>query len=215
MAINSAAIASFNQVSGLGVNNNPANAKRADNASGSAGTQSSASERRAQTNSVILQAHYNLSLKTKDQPNALLYKNAIEAINKELEPTLGENAAQKAYDAGVDFSPEAVADRIVGFATSFFSLYQQNHQDTPLEQQLNDFVDLVGGGVDKGFGEAKDILDGLGVFKDDVEDNANKTYDLIFEGFDKFKKSVLEANGVETEQVAASQTDAAELNVSR
>lgn len=190
MAINSAAISSFNQVAQLQVNSNPGSAKRAEDAE----PLSNAQQRRSQTNTTILQAHLNVSIQSKNDPNALLYKNAIDAINKELEPVLGENAAQKAFESGIDFSPEAVAERIVGFATSFFPLYQDNHSDKPLEKQLDDFIELVGGGVEKGFGEAKDILDGLGVFKDDVEENANKTYDLIFAGFDNFKNSVLEAN---------------------
>lgn len=195
MAINSAAVNSFNQVSQLQVNSNPGSAKRSENAEPlSGGKQPNATERREQLNTTIMQAHYEVSLKTKDNPNTLLFKNAIEAINKELEPTLGKNAAQKAFESGIDFSPEAVAERIVGFATAFFPLYQGNHKNEPLEKQLNDFIDLVGGGVDKGFGEAKDILDGLGVFEGEVEENANTTYDLIFEGFEKFKSSVLEAN---------------------
>jgi hypothetical protein len=164
---------------------------------------SAAQQRKTELNRTILQANYNVSIGAKDDSTAVLFKTAIDAINKELEPTLGKNAAQKAFDDGIDFSPQAVADRIVGFATSFFSLYQQQHADDPLEDQLTNFLDVVGGGVDKGFGEAKDILTGLDVFNGEVEKNANQTYDLIFEGFSKFKDNVLEAaNGPREQQTA-------------
>lgn len=204
MAINSVAIQSFEQVALNRTQTNPGAAQRSENADPLAKAQDAQSAKSSQ-NSAILQAHYNISIKAGEESNTLMFKTAIDAINKELEPILGEkNAAEKAFDNSIDFSPEAVADRIVGFATSFFSLYQQQNQDKELETQLNDFLDIVGGGVDKGFGEAKDILDGLGVFEGEVEENANKTYDLIFSGFDKFKESVIEANKPVEEPIESS-----------
>ena len=177
--------ASVNYQAEAGAANGPGRTSNADAQVG---------DRRANTNTAILQAHYQVSLSAKDQPNALLFKTAIEAIDKHLAPELGENATQKAAEQGIDFSPQATADRIVGFATSLFGLYQEQHGDKPLETQLNDFLDIVGGGVDKGFGEAKDILTGLKVFDGQVKENAEQTYELIFDGFDKFKESVLAAN---------------------
>jgi hypothetical protein len=70
MAINSAAINSFNQVSQLQVNSNPGSAKRSENAEPlSGGKQPTATERREQLNTTIMQAHYDVSLKSKDNPN--------------------------------------------------------------------------------------------------------------------------------------------------
>ena len=219
MAINSTAIASFERVSQSSVSISQQQTQaRVD---GEGGVEKTTFEKRQEErNMMILEANYSVSLNSKDNPNSVLFQRAIEAINKELEPTLGKNAAQNAYDSGIDFSPEATAERIVSFATSFFPLYQQNHQgeESSLEQQLDDFIGLVGGGVDKGFGEAKDILTGLDVFNGEVEENANQTYDLIYEGFDKFKQSVLEANDPEYQaQVQAqsqSQTATEQLNAS-
>jgi hypothetical protein len=190
MAISSVAVGAFEQVSQSSVDVN----QRTSQANGGEEVEKSVFEqRRDERNKVILEANYSVSLSSKDNPNSTLFKRAIDAINKELEPTLGKNAAQKAYDSDMDFSPEATAERIVGFATAFFPLYQQNHQGEGLEQQLDDFLDLVGGGAEKGFGEAKDILTGLDVFNGEVEENANATYDLIVSGFDKFKQNVLDA----------------------
>ena len=223
MAIHSAAIASFERVSQSGARVSQPNHQTSAGVQGQdrgvqgEGVEKSSFEKRQEArNMMILEANYSVSLSSKDNPNATLFKRAIDAINKELEPTLGKNAAQNAYDSGIDFSPQATADRIVGFATSFFPLYQQNHQgeESILEQQLDDFLGLVGGGVDKGFGEAKDILTGLEVFNGEVEENANSTYDLIYEGFDKFKQSVLEANDPNYQSQSASQTTTDNLQVS-
>ncbi|MGL4711023.1 MAG: DUF5610 domain-containing protein, partial [Shewanella sp.] len=68
-------------------------------------------------NQAILSAQQEVNIKSGDQSMMLLYRAAIESINKELAPTMGENAIQTAYDNGIDTSPEATADRIVSFAT--------------------------------------------------------------------------------------------------
>lgn len=218
MAINSAAIASFERVSQTSVSTSQQQTRTtaSNSASGEGGVEKTSFEKRQEErNMMILEANYSVSLNSKDNPNSVLFQRAIDAINQELEPTLGKNAAQKAFDSGIDFSPEATAERIVSFATSFFPLYQQNHEgeDSNLEQQLDDFIDLVGGGVDTGFGEAKDILTGLDVFNGEVEENANQTYDLIYEGFSQFKQSVLEANDPEYQAQAQAQSSQATLNV--
>lgn len=220
MAINSVAIASFERVSQTTVSTSQQQSQTtvSNSANGEGGVEKTTFEKRQeQRNMMILEANYSVSLNSKDNPNSVLFQRAIDAINKELEPTLGKNAAQNAFDSDVDFSPEATAERIVGFATAFFPLFQQNHEGegASLEQQLDDFIDLVGGGVDKGFGEAKDILTGLDVFNGEVEENANQTYDLIYEGFDKFKQSVLEANDPEYQAQAQSQAQSSQatLNV--
>jgi len=203
MAINSVAIQSFERVSQSSVDITQRNSQAKG---GEQVEKSQFEQRREERNMMILESNYSVSLGSKENPNSALFKRAIDAINKELEPTLGKNAAQKAFESDMDFSPEATAERIVSFATSFFPLYQQNHEgdESSLEQQLDDFIGLVGGGVDKGFGEAKDILTGLDVFNGEVEENANTTYDLIYQGFDKFKQNVLDAQQQSTDQGTAS-----------
>lgn len=161
-------------------------------AAGQATDVDSVETRRAKTNAATLQAHLNVSLGTKDNPLALTYKAALEGINEALEPTMGPNAAEKIQESGIDVSPEATSERIVSFATSFFSRYQEQNQDMSLADQVDSFISLVGGGVDKGFGEAREILDGLGVLEGDLEADINRTYELVFEGFEKFREEKLQ-----------------------
>jgi hypothetical protein len=144
-------------------------------------------------NIAILQAHQDVSISTKNEPLALIYKAAIEGINKELETELGENAIQNAYESGVDVSPEATADRILKFSIGLFPLYQQQNPELSEQEQAEKFVEIVGGGVDTGFSEARVILDGLGVLEGEIADNIDKTYSLIQEGFAAFREKYLPA----------------------
>jgi len=148
-------------------------------------------------NVAILQAHQDVSIGIKSEPLALVYQTAIDSINKELEPELGENSIQRGYDSGIDVTPEATADRIVSFSTGLFSLYQQQHPKLSEQEQLDRFLDVIGGGIDQGFGEAREILDGLGVLEGDIEDNIDKTYDLVQEGLAAFRQKFESVEGNE------------------
>jgi len=140
-------------------------------------------------NQAILSAQEDVSLKSGDQSMTLLYRAAIEAINKELAPSMGENAIQTAYDNGIDTSPEATADRIVSFATQFFSVHQQQNSNMSLDEQLDSFMSIIGGAIDNGFKEARDILSGLKVLQGDIADGVDKTYGLVQEGLQAFRDS--------------------------
>ncbi len=139
-------------------------------------------------NVAILQAHQDVSLGIKSEPLALVYQTAIDSINKELESDLGENSIQRGYESGIDVSPEATADRIVSFSTGLFSLYQQQHPKLSEQEQLDKFIDVISGGIDQGFSEAREILNGLGVLEGDIASNIDKTYDLVQEGLADFKQ---------------------------
>ncbi|PCK06963.1 MAG: hypothetical protein COA42_16750 [Alteromonadaceae bacterium] len=158
----------------------------------------SAATRKAQTNAATLQAHLEVSVGSKGNPLALVLKAALEGINEALAPTFGDNAAEKIRDSGVDVSAEATADRILTLSTGFFDRYQEQHQDLSLEEQVDSFISLIAGGVDQGFGEAKNILDGLGVLNGDLADNIDRTYSLIQSGFDDFRDRILGGETVDS-----------------
>ncbi|MDX1451941.1 MAG: DUF5610 domain-containing protein, partial [Oleiphilaceae bacterium] len=125
-----------------------------------------------------------------NEPQALIYKAAIEAINEELAEELGDNAIERGYESGLDVSPEATAKRIVDFSTGLFELYKQSNPDLAPQEQLDRFLEVIGGGIDTGFGEARDILDGLGVLEGEIEENVDRTYDLVQEGLEAFRARI-------------------------
>jgi hypothetical protein len=151
-------------------------------------------------NATIMENQLKLSTGDDDNSMRLLYKTALEGINSELEAEFGPNAAEKIKNSGIDTSPQATADRIVGFATAFYQKFSEQNPDMPEEERLDKFLSLVGGGVDKGFEDARGILDGLGVLEGKVSDDIDSTYSLIQEGFAKFREMILNPDKTVEEQ---------------
>ncbi len=144
---------------------------------------------RALMNAAILSAQQEVNLSAADEPMVLLYRAAIEAINEELAPAMGEQAIQRLADEGVDTSPEATAGRIVDFATQFFALHQSQNASQSFDEQLSGFMDIIGGAIDQGFKEARDILSGLKVLEGDIAAGVDKTYELVQQGLKDFAGS--------------------------
>ena len=153
--------------------------------------QTAAEQRQAQ-NIAILRANEQVSLRSNNDSLALLYKAAIEGINAELEPVMGENAAQKIYDEGIDTSPQATADRIVAFATAFYSRYKELNPAETEQQTLDNFMALITPGVEKGFADAKDILTNLKVYEGELESAVDSTFELVKKGLAAFREKMLE-----------------------
>jgi len=143
-------------------------------------------KQKANLNAAILRSAEEVSLGVKDEPLALLFKSAIDKLNERLAPELGDNAIQNAYDSGMDFSPAATADRIVGLSTGFYSAFMAQHEGEDQTEVLNKFMETIGSGIEQGFAEARDILDGLGVLQGDIASNIDKTYELVQQGLQNF-----------------------------
>ncbi len=142
-----------------------------------------------QLNASILKSNLEVSVSAGNNPMALLYKTAIEGINEALAGELGDNAIQNAYDSGLDVSPEATADRIVSMSTAFYSKYREQHSDMSEEEAVKAFADIISGGIDKGFEDARGILSGLNVLEGDIASNIDSTYDLVQKGLQDFVDS--------------------------
>ncbi|WP_342113895.1 DUF5610 domain-containing protein, partial [Pseudoduganella sp. OTU4001] len=145
---------------------------------------SASTRAKLQLNVSILQESASVSLNSENDPLALLYKSAITSINEQLEADFGPDAIQNA--ASQDNSPEATAGRIVSLSTAFFSAFQQQHSELEGDDALNRFMETIKGGIEKGFKEARDILQGLQVLGGDIASNIDKTYELVQKGLDDF-----------------------------
>lgn len=145
---------------------------------------SASSKARMQLNVSILQESASVSLKSENDPLALLYKSAITSLNEQLQADFGPDAIQNAM--GQDNSPEGTAGRIVSLSTAFFGAFQQQHSELKGDEALNRFMDTIRGGIEKGFKEARNILQGLKVLGGDIASNIDKTYELVQKGLDDF-----------------------------
>lgn len=170
------------------------NTGQSEEAKAAAPGQTTAGTLRSQQNKQILQASMEVSIKSADSSLALLYRTAIDRINLELEPELGPNAIGNAPTTEM-YTPEATAGRILAMSTAFFDAYaaQPKNKDLDSETVARNFVDLIRGGFERGFGEARDILSGLGVLGEDspIEQGINQTYALVQKGYDDFLASKL------------------------
>ena len=75
---------------------------------------------------------------------------------------------------------------IVSLTTGLFSAYTEGHPEKDEATARKDFVALIGGGIDRGFAEARKVLDGLGVLEGDIASNIDRTYALVQDGLKAF-----------------------------
>lgn len=145
---------------------------------------------------------------------------------------------KEAIDSGLDTSPEATADRIFKFATSFFDVFVQKHageeEETETAEEaagaqdeaetkgaegkgskedvVDRFVGLVRDAIKKGFEDAKKILAGIPTMNDDIMKQINRTFDLVMEKLDKFleekKAERLQGDKVPEEQLVVQENAA-------
>ncbi|HEY3433756.1 MAG TPA: DUF5610 domain-containing protein [Rhodocyclaceae bacterium] len=157
----------------------------AKSATGSTGSTSIREQTRATLNVSIVQASLDVSISSKNEPMSLLLKSAVDALNKELAPTLGDNAIQNA--ASQDNTPEGTAGRIVSMSTGFFEAYKARYPNLSNNEAISQFMKTIRGGFEKGFQEASNILQGLGVLNGDIATNIQKTYALVQQGYADFE----------------------------
>jgi len=129
-----------------------------------------------------------MKLQISNEPLSLVYRTAVQKLNELLAPETGEAGLQGVAASGMDFSPEAVAERILSFATAGITSFRDRHTDQGGEEQLNGFMSLIRDAIDQGFQEARDILDGLGVLQGDISANTDRTYQLIQDGLNRFEE---------------------------
>lgn len=155
-------------------------------------------------NRAILSTSLSVSLSAGNNALGLLYKTAIANLNEVLAPEFGDNAIQTTFDSGLDVSPEATAGRIVALSTGFFERYRESNPDKDVATALKDFTELIGGGIEQGFADARRILDGLGVLGGDIAGNIDRTYELVQSGLKTFADSYAEPPDSESANASAS-----------
>ena len=142
---------------------------------------------KAQINAQIVASFEKFSLSIKDNELQLIYKNAIDKLNEILSPILGEEGLEAVEPD--DYTPEAVAERIVQFSTAFFESYKRQHPGMSEAEALDNFMEIIKGAIETGISEAKEILEGQNIMEGNVEVDIEKTYQLIKEGLDRFRES--------------------------
>ncbi len=150
-----------------------------------------AEQNRMALNASILETSSQVSLSAGNEPLHLLFSAAIEELNKILAPELGENAIQKAAETPEEYTPEKTAERIVSMTTGFYASYSEQHPEMDEEERINSFLEVIGGGIDQGFSEARAILGDLNVLEGSIKEGVDKTYELVQQGLEAFRDTIL------------------------
>ena len=131
-------------------------------------------------NAAILESVKEVDLSTKKEPLSLLYKSAITNINEIISQSTGlENGIEEIVKQEIDTSPEATAERIASKIGDFFKAFMEKNPDIDSEMAFDSFMREVKKGIEQGFEEAREILEGLNVLNGDIESSINQTYDLL------------------------------------
>ncbi|QDQ25806.1 hypothetical protein FNU76_05260 [Chitinimonas arctica] len=140
-----------------------------------------------------IRASYRFSASVSEGDN--YYRLLVQANFESVGSALGIEAPETAVEAlpveqeEVDNTPPATAKRIVDLTTGFFELFRQQYPDEDPDKVLNRFMETIGKGIAQGFQEAREVLDGLGVLKDEVADNIDKTWELVQQGLKAFAEA--------------------------
>ncbi len=143
----------------------------------------------------------------KDDPLSLVLSTAIDRINELLTPELGVNAVQKLSESEFDVSPESTAERIASLSTAFYSAFKEQHSGEDEATVLSRFVDVISRGIEKGFGEARDILEGLEVLEGGIASDIDQTYELVQEKLAAFEAMISDMNELENSSPPKDEVD--------
>lgn len=120
---------------------------------------------------------------TRDEmtPQRILNKQILAALNQHLAAD-GQGPVENLKKD--DFTPEAVADRILGFIGRAIGLAKVDGAD---ENKINQMFGQARQGVEKGFEDARKILKDLGGLTGQVKDGVDKTYGLVQDGLKRLE----------------------------
>ena len=184
-------------------NNSAQNATQAQTAQKT--KQSQSLYQRQQLNTQILQASAQVSLTSGNQAQALFFQSAVTNISERFDfsgASFNFSATQTqsqiyalSWNTNTDTSAQATSERILNFATGFYDAYKTQNQASNKDESTiaQNFVNEIRTGFEKGYNEAKGILDSLQVFNGNIKTDIEKTYTLVQNGLDHFLNQQLNA----------------------
>jgi hypothetical protein len=137
--------------------------------------------------------------------NQVLNDSLNDKLNAMFKEAGMDTTVDNLLKSGLDFSPEATANRIVELATGFFGQYKANNQGTEEGEQIKGFVEMIKGAVEQGFAGAQEMLEGLGEIDSDVQGGIDKTFNLAMKEIDDWASGWAEkvATGLGQEEATA------------
>lgn len=94
-------------------------------------------------------------------------------------PEMAAAGPEAFFNTSVDVTPEATADRIVGFALGLRGTFSQQNPDLSENELMARFETEIRQGISDGFGHARGVLGSLELHEGEIEENVNQTWDLV------------------------------------
>ena len=131
-----------------------------------------------------------LAESSEKSPSGFSAHEARKLLNDKILAALDKTLAQPnqatlhELNAG-DFSPEKVVNSILSFVSAAF--FRLSSTD---KSEKNQTLSQARTGVESGFSDAKNILEGLGIFNGDIAKSINNIYDLLQKGLGKIASNI-------------------------
>ncbi|MBE9526266.1 MAG: DUF5610 domain-containing protein [Proteobacteria bacterium] len=144
----------------------------------------------------------SIGILTPEKTQALLNSQIAEKLKERF----GEEGIELQGLQAEDFTPEKVSERILGFVSGRILSEQDKDKQAELMSQARE-------GIERGFDQAKDILESLDVLNGKVKDDISSTYDLIQQGLGRLEDQMngVVSNELETKQEASGQVQQASM----
>jgi len=148
----------------------------------------------------LLQTMFGKGMEGDANALRIFYQEAATAIEAALKEELGDEdfSLQKLVDktSGIEgredyWSSENTSDRILAGATSYFESFKKQNPNLSEEEVVEKYMNLITPALEKGMGEAIDILQGFGAFEGHVKETVETTQQLVFEKLEAFRDRLL------------------------
>lgn len=131
----------------------------------------------------------------------------IKKLNEQLKSKLPDGIESLKAE---DHTPEKTAGTIVDSITGMFAAYQKSNPELSPDELITRFMKAARSGVDQGYSDAYDTLDGLGAFQfNGIKSGIEETKTLIASKLDAFEAAKRKELGADEQKAIADTTAAA------
>ncbi|MCM1129410.1 MAG: DUF5610 domain-containing protein [Alistipes senegalensis] len=167
---------------------------------------------RSSFNAQIIEASLKVSIQVGDNPQGLLFRTSLESIYESIggfKSNINPDYKMPSMnDSNNPYAtPEGTANVILSFSLGLYAQYSQSHQGEDEAEMATNFIELIRGGFEKGYGEAVDILESLSVFNGDIKTDIEKTWELVQKGYDDWLSAKVNPTPSETETASTGKVE--------
>lgn len=153
----------------------------------SAGLQAFRKEHGHHGRPAVVPSSPSISVETVQSSLSIAYERMQSVLQSRMQTVGAPAASASVENAPEDYSPQSVADRIVGFVADRLT---QAREAGASDEELQALYQQALQGVEKGLREGKDIIQSQGLFADEVKDTFYDTVNRIADGLESLGESL-------------------------